>query len=271
MASASRSRVLRGDLHVHSSHLGCPHSYGALYSRSTACGRQAIDEMARRARDTGLAYFAAVNHATDPVRPHHADRSTQEKILLHLNEVLRLNARAERGQAVILAGVETSVLPEGGLDVDDAILSHLDVVIAARHGGPRLLPQRLVAQLLAAMDNPHVDIVGCASRSQAELPLAAWEQLAAQAVVTRTAVEVNVRVPMRGSLLHCLAMSGAYLALGSDAHHEESGVASLVTPSNPAATTLLEAVLGAGVKPARVLNLLPTPRLLAWLASRATL
>lgn len=269
MTPAPRSRVLRGDLHVHSSHVHCSHPHGSLYSRATACGRQAVAEMTRLAHEAGVDFLAVVNHATDPVRPYHASRATQERILVHMNEVLRVNARAKRGAARLLAGVETSVLPEGGLDVDDTLLSHLDIVIAARHGGPPGLPQRLVAQLLDALDNPYVDILACASRAQAELPLAAWERLAAHAVATRTALEVNLRVPLRRGVLQCLAASGAYLALGSDAHHAPADASSLVAPGNPAAVALLEAVLAARVKPARILNVWPTARVVAWLENRA--
>lgn len=225
--------------------------------------------MARLAAATGVEFLGLLNHASNPARPHHADRSVNEKILHHLNEVLLLNDRRTPGQATVLAGVEASLLPEGGLDVDDNVLSHLDVVIASRHGGPPVLPQRVVAQFLTVMENPHVDILGHPSRYLDRLSLADWETILHQATATRTAIEFNLRLPFSRSSAAIAAAAGTYVALGSDTHRETGAEGRLVAPGAPEAEALLRALLAAGVKRSRILNTWPLPRLQAWLTRRA--
>lgn len=263
-----RLPTIRGDFHVHSSHSGCDHPAGRLFDVKGSCGRRAIVEMTDLARRGGMEYFALVNHASDPAHPRVADRQTNEKIIHHLTEVLLLNAQAHRNRSTILAGVEASVLPDGQIDVDDAILSHLDVVIVSRHGGPPQLPQRITASLLRAMENPHVDIIGHPTRYLERLTLAQWEALIRRAVRTQTAIEFNLRQPFRSALARVVASEGALVALGSDTHRETRDAALLVSRRGTAARRLLQQLLAAGVRQRSILNLKPLPAVLAWLRHR---
>lgn len=263
-----RRPTIRGDLHVHSSHSRCDHPAGSLYTDGTACGRTAIEEMAQLAAASGMEYFALVNHASDPARPHHADAVTNAKILHHLTEILQLNRRLGRGRARILAGIEASLLPDGTLDVDHTILSHLDLVIVSRHGGPVQLPARIVHAFRKAMENPHVDIIGHPTRSLDRLSLKDWETIVRQAVRTDTAIEFNLRVPFSRPLAQLVAIEGARVALGSDTHRETASEHRLVTAKDPAADELLGNLLASGVRPKQILNLKPFEQLTAWLTER---
>ncbi|MBI3115360.1 MAG: hypothetical protein HYZ09_02625 [Candidatus Kerfeldbacteria bacterium] len=268
LASRSRPNTLRGDLHVHSSHSACDHEVGSLFSRDTACGRSAIAEMAALTKDGGMEYFALVNHASDPARPHYADRLVNEKILYHLHEIILYNARRPHGSAAVLAGVEASVLDYGDLDVDNHILSHLDVVIVSRHGGPHQLPARITANFLKVMENPHVDILGHPTRYLDALSEANWERIMQKAVVTDTAIEFNLRIPFDERLARLAAQTGVMISLGSDTHRETRGQGIVVSKRNARARTLIRQLLAVGVKTRQILNLKPLPTLLAWLQRR---
>lgn len=265
-----RSLVIRGDLHVHSSHSDCDHHAGALFTLGARCGKQAIAEMSQLASAGGMEYFALVNHASDPVQPHHADRFVNEKILFHLRETILHNARRSRKGATVLAGVEASILPYGDLDVDNAILSHLDIVIVSRHGGPRQLPVRITQNFLRVMKNPHVDVIGHPTRYLDTLSVAQWEEIVRQAEVTKTAIEFNLRIPFDETLAKLVAAANVMVVLGSDTHRETRGENVLVTQRNRRAQSLVQKLLRAGISPRQILNLKPLPEVMAWLHRRYT-
>ncbi len=268
MTPSSSAAVIRGDLHVHSSHSACDHPAGAMFGLENACGRRAIEEMTLLARRGGMEYFALVNHASDPTHPHQADRVTNEKILHHLNEVLLVNARLPLRSATVLAGVEASLLPDGTLDVDNAILSHLDLVIVSRHGGPRQLPQRITHAFLRAMDNPHVDIIGHPTRFLGDLSLRQWEGIVRKARATQTAIEFNLRVPFDPALARLVADERVMVALGSDTHRETRGEKVVVSKRNAHARRLVRSLLASGVKAGQILNLQPFAAVQRWLQRR---
>lgn len=263
-----RSLVIRGDLHVHSSHSDCDHHAGALFAPGERCGQRSIAEMSRLATAGGMEYFALVNHASDPIQPHHADRFVNEKILFHLRETILLNARRRGRAATVLAGVEASILPYGDLDVDNAVLSHLDLVIVSRHGGPRQLPIRITNNFRRVMANPHVDVIGHPTRYLEALSLAQWEAIVSQAQATKTAIEFNLRVPFNETLAKLVAAAGVMVVLGSDTHRETRGENILVTQKDRRALGVLGKLLRAGVAPDQILNLKPLPEVMAWLHRR---
>ena len=65
----------------------------------------------------------------------------------------------------ILTGIEVDILEDGALDQDDDLLAELDVVVASVHSKLRMSEQPMTDRMVAAMANPHTDILGhCTGR-----------------------------------------------------------------------------------------------------------
>ena len=131
---------IRGDLHAHT---------------KATDGRHSIEEMARAALDRGYAYLAITEHSK---QVSVADGMDADRLAAHIREIERVNDRIDG--ITLLKGVEVDILADGSLDLPDGILSELDLVIASIHYRFGLSDDRQTERLLAAMDNPHVSILG---------------------------------------------------------------------------------------------------------------
>ncbi|MEW5881508.1 MAG: DNA polymerase/3'-5' exonuclease PolX [Pseudomonadota bacterium] len=195
---------LRGDLHAHTK-----------WSDGTAT----IEEMAHAAREHGLEYLAISEHSRRLTVAHGLDpvRLAQQR-----DEVERIDAKLAGVR--LLTGVEVDVLEDGTLDLPDAALAPLDVVIAAVHSKFDLPRAKQTARILAALDNPHVKILAhpigrlIDQREPYDVDmLAVIRKCKARGV----ALELNAH-PQRLDLtdLHCRMAKdeGALVAINSDAH-----------------------------------------------------
>lgn len=72
-------------------------------------------------------------------------------------EVEATNAKVDRVE--LLTGIEVDVLDDGSLDLPDAALAPLDVVIAAVHSKFNLTRAAQTKRILAALDHPKVSIL----------------------------------------------------------------------------------------------------------------
>jgi DNA polymerase (family 10) len=132
----------------------------------------------------------------------------------------------------VLAGVEVEVRADGSLDYPDEALAGLDLVLASLHTGLRTGREKTTARLLAAIRNPHVDIVAhptgrlIGRREGADLDLEAIFRAAAE---TGTALEINAdpnRLDLDDVHARRAVQLGVKLSLGSDTHRAE-GVGAL--------------------------------------------
>jgi DNA polymerase (family 10) len=124
----------------------------------------------------------------------------------------------------ILTGVEVDILLDGTLDLDDATLAQLDIVIASVHSGFNQTPEEVTARVLRAAENPHVHILGhptgrkVLKREPYKIDLA---QLLPAAARLGVAVEHNA-APARADLsdlhLRQAKQLGCKLVVNTDAH-----------------------------------------------------
>jgi DNA polymerase (family X) len=131
---------IRGDLHAHT---------------EATDGRHSIEEMARAARDRGYDYLAITEHSK---QVSVAGGMNADRLAAHIREIETVNDRIDG--ITLLKGVEVDILADGSLDLPDGILGELDMVIASIHYRFGLPDDRQTERLLAAMDNPHVSILG---------------------------------------------------------------------------------------------------------------
>jgi len=119
------------------------------------------------------------------------------------------------------------------VDYPDESLAELDIVLASLHTGLRTGREKTTERMLAAIRNPHVDIIAhptgrlIGQREGADLDLDALFEAAAQ---TDTALEINAdyrRLDLSDVHAHRAIELGVKLTIGSDAHMAE-GVGALV-------------------------------------------
>jgi putative hydrolase len=220
--------------------------------------------MAAVARELGHDYLALTDHSP---RLTVARGLSAERLRQQLDVVAELNA--DLAPFRILTGIEVDILDDGTLDQSDELLAALDIVVASVHSQLRMPAEQMTRRMLAAVTNPHVDVLGhCTGRLITKTRQRPESQFDAEAVFTAcarhgVAVEINSRPerldpPKR--LLHRAVEAGCLLSIDSDAHApgqldwQRYGC---------------ERAAACGVPVAQVVNTWPVDELLSWTASHA--
>jgi DNA polymerase (family 10) len=130
---------IRGDLHMHS---------------TWSDGRDSIETMVRGCVERGYEYMAITDHSpavgvVNGLTPERLERQWREV------EAVRANYPMIR----IFAGMEVDILGDGSLDLPDAYLDRLDIVIASIHSGMRASKQAMTDRILRAIAHPAVDVL----------------------------------------------------------------------------------------------------------------
>jgi putative hydrolase len=199
--------ALRGDCHTHS---------------DWSDGGSPPREMAEAARLLGHEWIALTDHSP---RLTVANGLSAERLEAQLELVSELNA--ELAPFRILTGIEVDILDDGSLDQRDDLLARLDVVVASVHSQLRMPAGPMTARMVAAVRNPHTDVLGhCTGRmlgGRARRPESAFDPGAVFGACREhgVAVEINCR-PERmdppDPLLRLAAEAGCLFAIDTDAH-----------------------------------------------------
>ena len=199
--------ALRGDCHTHS---------------DFSDGGSPPREMAEAARLLGHEWIALTDHSP---RLTVANGLSAERLEAQLELVGELNA--ELAPFRILTGIEVDILEDGSLDQRDDLLARLDVVVASVHSQLRMPSIPMTARMVAAIRNPHTDVLGhCTGRmlgGRARRPESAFDPQAVFGACREhgVAVEINCR-PERmdppDPLLRLAAEAGCLFAIDTDAH-----------------------------------------------------
>ncbi len=241
--------LLRGDCHTHS---------------DWSDGGSPIREMAEAARDLGHEYMVLTDHSP---RLTVANGLSAERLVRQLDVVAELND--ELAPFRILTGIEVDILLDGALDQTDELLDRLDVVVASVHSALRSPSSEMTPRMLAAVANPHVDILGhCTGRlvtgERGKRPESEFDADAVFAACAEhdVAVEINSRPerldpPKR--LLRLAVEAGCMFSIDTDAHAPGQ------LDWQPYGCARAAAC---GVDPATVVNTWPAEDLLAWAAAR---
>jgi putative hydrolase len=120
-----------------------------------------VEELALAAVELGHDYMVLTDHSP---RLRVAHGLTAARLRRQLAHVAAINASLPSGFR-ILTGIEVDILEDGSLDQDPDVLAELDVVVASIHSGLRDDSRRMTRRMLAAVENPLVDILGhCTGR-----------------------------------------------------------------------------------------------------------
>lgn len=258
--------ALRGDLHTHS---------------DWSDGGSPIGEMAVTAAGLGHSYTALTDHSP---RLTVANGLTPQRLRRQLEVVGSVNDElADRladlpGGFRLLTGIEVDILTDGSLDQSEDLLTALDVVVSSVHSELRMPSGPMTARMIAAIENPHTDVLGhCTgryvidrsygssslssrTRSGKARPPSTFDAAAVFAACARTgvAVEINSRPerldpPM--ALLRRAVAEGCLFAIDTDAHAPGQLDWQLIG---------CDRAMAAGVPAASIVNTWPLEDLLAW-------
>jgi DNA polymerase (family 10) len=240
-----RREDLAGVLHCHS---------------SMSDGSSSIETMARAAGAAGYQYIGITDHSQSATL---AGGLTPDMILEQGQEIDELNERLEDIQ--ILKGIEADILIDGSLDYDPKILARLDFVIGSIHSRFNLGRTAMTDRLLAAMDNPYLNIIGHPTgrllMARNPYPLD-FEAVLTRAAERGVALEINAdphRLDLDWRLAAMAREAGVSITIGADAHGA-SGLDNVALGIGMARKSWLEA--------SQVINCQPAEAFLEWSAAR---
>lgn len=131
---------IKGDLHMHT---------------TASDGAGSIVEMAEAAKARGLKYIAITDHSK---RVSMANGLDSDRLRTHWDDIRRVNEQVNGIE--LLCGIECDILEDATMDLDDAVLSEADWVVAVLHYGLRQPREQIMKRLMSAVMNPYVKIIG---------------------------------------------------------------------------------------------------------------
>ena len=130
---------IKGDLHMHTT-----------WSDGAATVRRMVHAAAKR----GYRYVAITDHSPSTGVVAGLDGA---RLREQATEIARV--QEDFPGIRILRGCEVDILPDGTLDLDDEVLSELDVVLASVHSVFDMTAARMTDRIIRAMENPFVDLL----------------------------------------------------------------------------------------------------------------
>jgi len=130
---------LKGDLHLHT---------------DATDGRNSIEEMALAAKKHGLKYIAVTEHSD---RLKVAGGLDPPRLMQQIDEIESLNDQLKGIR--ILKGLEVEILEDGTLDLPDAVLARLDLVVGTVHSYFNMPLEKQTERILRAMDHRYFSML----------------------------------------------------------------------------------------------------------------
>ncbi len=197
-------RDLRGDLHAHT---------------DASDGLDTLENMAAAARDAGLTYLAITDHSRRLRIAHGLD---DRRLHQQMAKIDLLNESMH--DIVLLKGIEVDILPDGRLDLPDALLGQLDLVVGAIHSAFDLPAKKQTDRILRAMDHPHFSILahpnGRLLGTRSPYPFD-FERIVRHARERGCHLELNAqpeRLDLFDTQCRLAKDAGVAIAISSDAH-----------------------------------------------------
>jgi putative hydrolase len=129
---------------------------GDVHSHSDwSDGKATMLEMAKGAAAMGYRYLGVTDHSPRITVVHGLNA---ERLLAQSIQMAEVQEQVPG--VTLLQGIEVDILEDGSLDLPDAVLEILDVVIASPHVKLRQEPSAMTERMLRAASHPHVDVIG---------------------------------------------------------------------------------------------------------------
>jgi len=195
---------IRGDFHVHT---------------DATDGTEPLEAMVEAARRRHYAFVGISDHSLSATV---ARGMTAEQALARRDRVRALNRDLK--DFTVLLGTECDILDGGMMDYEDEVLKELDFVIASVHSRFTLPEETQTARVVAAVQNPHVDVLGHPTtrqigwRGPIQLDLDEVFKACARA---GTAIEVDAdprRMDLSATQARAAKNAGCTIAVDTDSH-----------------------------------------------------
>jgi len=199
---------IRGDLHCHT---------------CWSDGQDTLQSMAEAATKKGLEYLLITDHSFGLGVAKGLSGPELKEQATRIDEI---NEKYE-GKLRLLKGVEVEVKADGSLDLEEEILSGLDIVVAAVHSSLGQSRKKITERFLKAVENPLVHIIAhptgrlLNSREEADVD---WDALFTAASETGTLLEINAnprRLDLPDMLIRRARKMGCRFVISTDAHSSE--------------------------------------------------
>jgi DNA polymerase (family 10) len=182
-------------------------------------GRCTIEEMAQAARERGYKYMAITDHSKNLAFANGLD---DKRALEHIQRIRKASGHAG---IRILAGIEVDILADGDLDLSDAVLAEMDVVIASVHSQFNQEPGKMTERLLKAIENPNTSLIGHPT-GRLLLRRDAYpfdmDSVLKAAAKHKVAMELNAypdRLDLNDHHLRMAKERGVKIVINTDSHH----------------------------------------------------
>jgi histidinol phosphatase-like PHP family hydrolase len=186
-------------------------------------GAVGLEEMAAAAAAEGRRTVAITDHSVGLPIARGMDEPTLRRQGAAIDDLNR-RLTERRAPPVVLRSIEMNLAPDGQGDMDPGLLAGLDLVLGAFHSKLRVTDDQ-TGRYLAAVRNPDVHVLAHprGRRWNARPGLRAdWGRVFAAAARFRTAMEIDAfpdRQDLPVSLVEVARDEGAWLSIGTDAHH----------------------------------------------------
>ncbi len=203
---------IKGDLHLHSNY--------PIKSPSHGPGVDSIEEIVKKAQQLGYEFVGISDH------PPGFTTSSKNETIEWVQKRTKSIQNIQKGikSIRVLNGLEIDILGDGRLSVPDEILATLDYCIAGIHSGHRGHKDEITKRLVAALNNPHVDIISHPTNrllNERESSDADWEQIFKLAAKNHKLLEINAypnRLDLRDDLVRKALEYGGKFIINTDAH-----------------------------------------------------
>ena len=130
---------------------------GVFHNHTTASdGRNTLAEMVAAAQAHGWEYLGIADHSKASFQANGLDET---RLRQQMAEIAALN-RAGRFTTHVFTGVECDILPDGRLDLGDAVLGALDYVVVSVHSAFAQSEAEMTARIIRAIEHPCTTMLG---------------------------------------------------------------------------------------------------------------
>ncbi len=195
---------IRGDVHMHT-----------VYSD----GDSTIEQMAAHAKSLSYEYIAITDHSQSLGIARGLD---PERLESQIKEIDAFN-KASSGIKV-LKGMEVDILGDGSLDMDNAMLDRLDIVIGSIHSGFKQPREKITKRIIMAMETGLVDLIGHPSGrliGERDAYDVDWDAVFSAANKYRVAMEINsypLRLDLTDTMIKRAHSKGLKFMITTDSH-----------------------------------------------------